>query len=39
MPLMDGFETVKQLKYQMATGKLEKGICIANTAFTDFETK
>jgi CheY-like chemotaxis protein len=39
MPIMDGFQTVTELKSLMGRGILERGICIANTAFVDLDTK
>lgn len=36
---MDGLETVKHLKASMNSGKIQRGICIANTGFVDLETK
>lgn len=39
MPIMDGFETVKNLKMMMHENQIPKGICIANTGYADLESK
>lgn len=38
MPVMDGFQCVKEIKRMMHNEKLQKGFCIANTAFADMDT-
>ncbi|CAD8112866.1 unnamed protein product [Paramecium primaurelia] len=39
MPIMDGFDTVKNLKKMMHDNQIPKGICIANTGYADLESK
>ncbi|CAD8210902.1 unnamed protein product [Paramecium octaurelia] len=39
MPIMDGFNTVKELKRMMSQQIINKAFCIANTGFCDLETK
>ncbi|CAD8209960.1 unnamed protein product [Paramecium octaurelia] len=39
MPIMDGFDTVKNLKKMMHDNLIPKGICIANTGYADLESK
>ncbi|CAD8196328.1 unnamed protein product [Paramecium pentaurelia] len=39
MPIMDGFNTVKELKKMMSEQIINKAFCIANTGFCDLETK
>lgn len=39
MPVMDGFSTVRELKKLMTDKVLPRGICIANTGFSDIESK
>ena len=39
MPIMDGFDTVKELKKMMHLNIIPKGICIANTGYADLESK
>lgn len=39
MPVMDGYDTIRNIKLLMKTGRVGKGIFIANTGFVDLETK
>ncbi|CAK91632.1 unnamed protein product (macronuclear) [Paramecium tetraurelia] len=39
MPIMDGFDTVRNLKKMMHENQIPKGICIANTGYADLESK
>ncbi|CAD8072341.1 unnamed protein product [Paramecium primaurelia] len=39
MPIMDGFDTVLNLKKMMHENQIPKGICIANTGYADLESK
>ena len=39
MPVMDGYDTIRNIKSMMRSGKVGKGIFIANTGFVDLETK
>ncbi|CAD8124691.1 unnamed protein product [Paramecium sonneborni] len=39
MPIMDGFNTVKELKRMMSEQIINKSYCIANTGFCDLDTK
>ncbi|CAD8127100.1 unnamed protein product [Paramecium sonneborni] len=39
MPIMDGFNTVKELKRMMNEQIINKAYCIANTGFCDLDTK
>lgn len=39
MPIMDGFETVRELKRRMRDNLIPKGLCIANTGYADLDTK
>jgi CheY-like chemotaxis protein len=39
MPVMDGLDTVKELKRRMNDKLIPKGLCIANTGYSDLETK
>ena len=39
MPIMDGISAVRFIKQMEMSGKIKKPWCIANTAFSDAETK
>ena len=39
MPLKDGVETVREIRLLEKNGMMEKTVCIANSAFSDLETK
>lgn len=39
MPIMDGKETARRIKLMIEEGQINRAICIANSAFSDSDTK
>lgn len=39
MPILDGYETVKEIKNLIKNRTIRKAWCVANTGFTDLDTK